>query len=69
MNLSEEQKKAIENGRPVRVVINRTSCVIIRQDIYEQVEASLPPEQFYPAVLEALADENPEQYLEYLDEK
>ncbi len=76
MNLTIEQIEAIKEGEPVRVANSEVGmdCVIVRADIYENVQSLLndggDPREMYPAVLKALdaCDESPDQYLEYLDE-
>ena len=66
MTLTKEQQQALQKGESIRIEVDGTRCVLIREDLYD--EAS--PRASYAAVLKALDkdDESPEQYLEYLDE-
>ncbi len=69
MNISQQQIDAVESGKVLSIPLDETECVIIRKEVFEKVRNALEIEETYPAILEALDDENPEQYLEYLNEK
>lgn len=79
MELNNEQKQALEQGEAVPVTVDETRCVVVREDVYERIR-SLPVDyddgdydvsETYPAIIEVLnqEDENPEQYLEYLEDE
>ena len=72
MTITTQQLQALEDGQVVELTIAGTRYVIVRQDVYERVNAIVEtrPRQTYAAVLKALdnSDESPEQYLEYLNE-
>lgn len=53
MQLTPDQKQAIDNGQPVTFVIDRIECVVMRRDVFEKVKEGLDPEETYPAVLES----------------
>ena len=62
-----EQIKAAERGETIRVK-GDVELVLVRADTYDKLVQTFDPRETYPSVVEALADEDPEQYLEYLDE-
>ncbi len=66
MNITKKQIDAIERGEVVPITFDTTECVIIRREIFEKAHNALSVKETYPAVLEALDDESPDQYLEYL---
>lgn len=53
MNISADQMKALTHGQAVPVEVGGTSCILLRQDIYEGVEAILDVERAYPLVDES----------------
>lgn len=66
--ITHEQIQAAEQGTAIRVPGN-VELVLVRADVYDRLTRLLDdPSETYPAVIEALDDENPDQYLEYLDE-
>lgn len=68
MNISNEQIAAAEQGETIRLTAG-TELVLVRADLYDKVSRLLDdPSQTYAAVIEALDDKDPDQYLEYLDE-
>ena len=36
MNLTPQQLQALESGEPVTVVVGRTRCVLLREDVYQE---------------------------------
>ncbi|MBW3597579.1 MAG: hypothetical protein KY475_09925 [Planctomycetes bacterium] len=77
MNLSSEQKHDLEKGLPVPVTIDGLPCVVVRQEKYNRVmelieydDSKMDPRELYPMILSILDDddENPDQYLEYLND-
>ncbi len=50
MELSAHQIRAVENGEAVPITVQRTSCVLIRADIYDRVKAILATEESYPLI-------------------
>lgn len=69
MNVSQQQIEAVERGDVLSIPLEKTDCVIIRKEVFEKIRNALEIEETYPAILDALDDENPDQYLEYLNEK
>ena len=70
MNLNQELERALLAGEPVEVEIAGTACVILSTQTYRRItEGELTPRDTYAAVLKAIDadDENPDQYLEYLN--
>ena len=66
--ITEQQIQAAEQGKAIRVQAG-VELVLVRADLYDRLAGQFDdPTDTYPAVLEALADEDPDQYLEYLDE-
>jgi hypothetical protein len=66
--INSDQIRAAEQGATIRVQAG-VELVLIRADYYDQLLANADdPTPTYPAILEALADEDPDQYLEYLNE-
>ena len=53
MQLTPDQKQAINNGEPITLLIDHTECVVMRRDIFDKVKEAIDPEETYPAVLEA----------------
>ena len=41
MNLSMDQKQALQQGNAVPVVVETTDCVLLRRDIFDRVKALL----------------------------
>ena len=39
MELTTEQKRAIQNGQAVAVTVGSAACVVLRKDVYERGEA------------------------------
>jgi hypothetical protein len=37
MNLTGEQKKALERGEPVGVTLDSVECVVLRRDLYDRL--------------------------------
>jgi hypothetical protein len=71
MNLTQEQEEAIQAGEPVEVELARKPCIILPKETYQEMRETEPsPRETYSNVLKAIDqdDENPEQYLEYLEE-
>jgi hypothetical protein len=56
MELSTDQMRALENGEAVPVTINHTSCIILRIDVYERVQALLDMEAAYPLIDETFRE-------------
>ncbi len=65
--ITDEQIKAAEQGEAIRVFAG-VELVLVRADVYDQLVNVFDPRETYPAVVGALGDEDPDQYLEYLDE-
>lgn len=38
MDLTAEQRTAIEAGEPVPYVVGRTECVVLRKDVFERMQ-------------------------------
>jgi len=60
VSLPAEQRKALEQGKPVPVTEAGTQleCVVIRADMYERVRALLlDPRETYPAVDEVFRED------------
>jgi hypothetical protein len=77
MNLTPEQKHALENGVAVSVVVDGLPCVVLPQKCYDRIlelieydDGDFNPQEMYPMILSILdeEDENPDQYLEYLND-
>jgi hypothetical protein len=69
MNISQDQIRAVEQGEAVRLHADDVELVVLRADLYERLAGvSDSPREAYPAVLKALGDDDPDQFLEYLDE-
>jgi hypothetical protein len=56
MELSAAQMRAIENGEAVPVMVGHTRCVLIREDLYERVEAGLDIQDAYPLLDETFRE-------------
>ena len=56
MELSTDQMRALKNGEAVPVTINHTSCIILRTDVYERVQALLDMEAAYPLIDETFRE-------------
>jgi len=56
MELSAAQIQAVENGEAVPITMGHTSCVLLREDLYERVKALLDLEATYPLVDEAFRE-------------
>ncbi len=69
MKLTKEQSEAISRGEKVSIKVGDVDCILIREDLFEKIQQIRETEETYSAVIEALDDDNPEQYLEYLNEK
>ncbi|WP_339734067.1 hypothetical protein [uncultured Gimesia sp.] len=69
MKLSKEQSEAVSRGEKVSIKVGDVDCILIREDLFEKIQHIRETEETYSAVIESLDDENPEQYLEYLNEK
>lgn len=57
MNLSTEQRQAVESGLPVAVNIGDTECVLVRRDIFLRLEPEYDSEPWTVAEMNLLADE------------
>lgn len=71
MNITREQILAAEQGEPVRIQTPDAELVVLRADLYDKLtNQNTSPRETYASVLQALDqdDDNPDQYLEYLDE-
>lgn len=71
MEITKEQLQAAEQGEPVRLQTDDVELVVVRADVFDGLAGVLDhPRETYSAVLKALdqADEDPGQYLEYLNE-
>lgn len=69
--LTPEDRATLSGGQPLRIVIDDIPCVVLREDLFDAAEASDEDVRAaYPSVLRAwdADDENPEQYLEYLEQ-
>ena len=44
MNLTNDQRKSIESGEAVPVVIDHLACVILREDVFDRVRSLLEEE-------------------------
>tara|TARA_R110002124_G_scaffold78666_8_gene209894 strand:+ start:849 stop:1070 length:222 start_codon:yes stop_codon:yes gene_type:complete len=69
MKLTQAQLEAVSRGEKVSIKIGDLDCILIREDLFEKLQDIRDTEESYSAVIEALDDENPDQYLEYLNEK
>ncbi|EDL61642.1 hypothetical protein PM8797T_05055 [Gimesia maris DSM 8797] len=69
MNLTQAQSEAVSRGEIVSIKVGELDCILIREDLFEKLQKIRDTEESYSAVIEALDDENPDQYLEYLNEK
>lgn len=62
LDLSAEQRTAIEGGEPVQCVVDRTECVVVRKDIYERMQrvayddSELTPEEMLAMAERAFND-------------
>ncbi|MFN0197496.1 MAG: hypothetical protein ACKVT0_12190 [Planctomycetaceae bacterium] len=65
--ITQEQIEAAEQGGTIRVQAG-VELVLIRADVYDKLTHAIDPSDIYPAVIAALGDEDPDQYLEYLHE-
>ena len=45
MQLTEQQKQAIEQGEAVSVTVEQTECVVLRKDLYERAKPFLENDQ------------------------
>ncbi|MGH7201419.1 MAG: hypothetical protein ACREJB_12490 [Planctomycetaceae bacterium] len=54
MHLTDEEKQALRDGRPVRVQTDGLDCVVLRTDFYEQLigyeDSDVDPRELYPLV-------------------
>ncbi len=57
MQLSEDQRQAIESGQPISVVIDHTECVLIRKDVYEKVRRLYDDSPWTAGEMNALANQ------------
>jgi hypothetical protein len=39
MRLTAEQQQALQNGQAIQVNVGRTTCILLRKDVYERGEA------------------------------
>lgn len=69
MKLTQAQSEAVSRGEIVSIKVGELDCILIREDLFEKLQKIRDTEESYSAVIEALDDENPDQYLEYLNEK
>tara|TARA_R110002095_G_scaffold127887_4_gene110825 strand:- start:811 stop:1020 length:210 start_codon:yes stop_codon:yes gene_type:complete len=69
MKLTKAQSEAVSHGEKVSVKIGDVDCRLIREDLFEKTQQIRETEETYSAVIVALDDENPDQYLEYVNEK
>lgn len=69
MKLTQAQSEAVSRGEKVSIKVGELDCILIREDLFEKLQEIRDTEETYSAVIEALDDENPDQYLEYLNEK
>ncbi|WP_417392320.1 hypothetical protein [Gimesia sp.] len=69
MKLTQAQSEAVSRGEKVSIKVGEWDCILIREDLFEKLQEIRDTEETYGAVIEALDDENPDQYLEYLNEK
>jgi hypothetical protein len=66
--------KALDHGEPVPVKIDDKECIVVQKHVFErlknQVFDDMSPREAYPAVLKVIDkdDENPDQYLDYLQD-
>ncbi|MEX1231336.1 MAG: hypothetical protein WEB58_13910 [Planctomycetaceae bacterium] len=65
--ITEQQIKAAEQGQTIRVHAG-VEFVLIRADVYDRLTNASDVPETYPAIIAALGDEAPDQYLEYLNE-
>jgi hypothetical protein len=56
MDLSADQVQALANGEAVPVQVDGTSCVLLREDIFERVKAILDVETAYPLIDETFRE-------------
>jgi hypothetical protein len=56
MELSAEQRRAVENGEAVPITVAETACVLLRADLYERVKAMLEIAEAYPLIDEAVRE-------------
>ena len=64
MKLTQAQSEAISRGEKVSIKVGEWDCILIREDRFEKLQEIRDTEETYGAVIEALDDENPDQYLE-----
>lgn len=62
MNLTAEQKQALEHGQTVSMMVDQMPCVLVRADVYQRIAALLDvgeyePSQGYEAFRQAAGDE------------
>ena len=65
VNLSPEQRHALEQGEAVPVTVEQTECVLLRRDIYERVkkvvqcdDSEFDPREAYPLVNEVMREDD-----------
>jgi hypothetical protein len=56
MELSAAQIQAVENGEAVPITVGHTPCVLLREDLYERMQALLDLEATYPLVDETFRE-------------
>ncbi len=57
MMLNPNQKKLVESGVPVEVNVGGTACVLIRRDIYKQLDSDYDAGPWTAEEMNLLADE------------
>jgi hypothetical protein len=64
MQLTADQKQALERGEAVSLILENTPCVVIRRDIYERIRPLVDGGQeidvtaLYPLVNQALREDD-----------
>ena len=55
MNLTSEQKQAIDHGQAVPLTVEGRDCVLISRDVYDRVKRVIDedPRETYPAAIKA----------------
>ncbi len=53
MELTPNQRTALDQGDAIPIVIGQTECVLVRRDIFERNKKDLAPDEAYAAILDA----------------
>jgi hypothetical protein len=62
MNLSPDQLKAVAAGEPVPLLVERTRCVLIREDLFDRLKRvtsdALDADNLYDLIEETMAEDD-----------